>query len=112
MRGADLINVDDLSDKFLLCRTLGHSWDDNPNPQFLAPDKSYVGAIKLRCTRCRTERYDYIDKRMEVWKRFYRYPKGYGQLKPGYKKPQLRAELFNRSLLVQRLANNRKRAKP
>ena len=110
MRGAELIEVHDLSDKYLLCRTLGHTWDKNPNPDHLARDKAWVAAIYLRCTRCRMERYDYIDRTMNVHYRRYIPPKGYGQLKPGYKKPELRAEMFGRSLLVNKLRNGRKSA--
>jgi hypothetical protein len=103
MRGAELIEVHDLTDKFLLCRTLGHSWDENPNPAHPGTgDKSWVGALYLRCTRCRCERYDYINNQMEVHKRYYRYPKGYGRLASGTTRPNLRAEIFSRSLLISR----------
>ena len=101
--------VDELSDKFLLCRTLGHSWDDNPHGAYDSEWRNYsVGVFALRCVRCRTERYDYIGKDMTVAYRDYKYPKGYTTVPGEATRPVLRAEMFSRSLLVQGARRNGK----
>jgi hypothetical protein len=108
-RGAqEKLEIHELTDKFLMCRMLGHSWDDNPNGEV---DSEYFrhskGALALRCTRCRTERYDYLDNSMQVFQRYYKYPKRYTTI-PGYTRPDVRAEMLSRSLLIRGRRNGKR----
>jgi len=104
-----LVDISDLPIEFVVCRTLGHAWDDNPAAT-LSPtlfSESY-GAMALRCTRCTTERFDYLDAEMKVWKRHYRYPRGYKTIPGMGSRPNLRSELVRRSVLIQRRARKRR----
>jgi len=102
------VDVSQLPIEYVICRTLGHSWDDNPaaavNMQLFS--ESY-GAMTLRCTRCITERFDYLNVEMRVWKRIYHYPRGYKTIKGQGSRPNLRGELVRRSVLIQRRARKR-----
>ena len=94
--------ITDLLDTFLLCRAFGHAWDQIPNAEFsLDLFRTSVGAIALRCQRCHAERYDYIGKDMEVASRSYSYPRGYMGIVGEGKRPNVRGEMFKRSLVVQ-----------
>jgi hypothetical protein len=105
------MEVSELRDEFLLCRTLGHSWDDNPGAEVDSQlFKAARGGLFLRCSRCFTERFDYLDHQMAVFQRYYRYPQAYQGVRRGEEEslaPQLRAEMFSRSLLI-RHARERK----
>ena len=98
------MDIGDLQDSYVLCRTLGHAWDDNPGAT-VDSDLFAVatGVLALRCTRCSTERFDYLGKGMGLYARYYRYPDKYRGV-PGEQRgrPQMRAELVRRSLLVRR----------
>ncbi len=61
------------------CRTFGHSWDEfDPRYHETARDwGADVWRITLRCTRCTTERYDYLNSIGGVVSRNYAYPVGY-----------------------------------
>ena len=104
------MDVADLTDAYVICRTLGHSWDDNPTA---AVDSDLFRAahamLALRCTRCATERFDYIDRAMAVFKRYYRYPARYKTIPGQGTRPNLRAELVSRSLLVRRYQARKRR---
>lgn len=67
-------SIVDLYDDFLVCRTIGHSWDDNPGASFVT---IFNWALPLRCTRCSSERIDYLNLAGEVMSRRYIYPDGY-----------------------------------
>jgi hypothetical protein len=102
---ADYVEVHDLTNEYLLCRALGHSWDDNPTaalPQ-TALTFAATGVLCLRCTRCTTQRYDYLNASMDVFSRRYIYPSSYRRLRAEQRRrPVLRAEMFGRSLLIRR----------
>jgi hypothetical protein len=107
-RGAEQMEIHELTDKFLTCRALGHAWDDNPTAEVDGTlFKSSHGALALRCTRCRTERFDYLDNTMQVFQRYYRYPKRYTTI-PGYTRPDVRAEMLSRSLLIRARRNGKR----
>jgi hypothetical protein len=98
------MHVSDLQDAFLVCRTIGHAWDDNPHAEVDSDlFKASRGCLALRCTRCFTERFDYLDNQMAVFQRYYRYPQGYEGIKGEERfAPALRAEMFSRSLLIRK----------
>ena len=74
----EYMQITGLRNEFVLCRTLGHSWDDNPNAEVNSDlYRASTGALFLRCTRCTTERFDYIGSDMQVFQRYYRYPDHY-----------------------------------
>jgi hypothetical protein len=97
------MRASDLSDAYVLCRTVGHSWDDNPSAAIPHSEqwRTAKAALFLRCTRCRTERFDYFGNGFEVEYRYYRYPDGYSGLQQGTR-PVLRGEMFRRSLLLRK----------
>jgi hypothetical protein len=102
------VRIDELLDEYVLCRTLGHSWDELPDPEFSTSlYRSSTGALALRCTRCRAERYDYIANDMTVASRQYRYPPQYNTIPGQGSRPNLRGEMFRRSLLVHRYRQRR-----
>ena len=105
--------ITELLDSYVICRTLGHAWDVIPNAQFsLDLFRTSSGAMALRCIRCFTERYDYIGKDMEIAYRTYKYPEHYKGIVGEGNRPNLRSELFRRSLLVQAYARaNGRRAR-
>jgi hypothetical protein len=107
----DPVNVSELLDTYLQCRTLGHMWDDNPQGE-LHTDlwRASTGGLALRCTRCATERFDYIDSNYQVFQRYYRYPPRYTTIPGMGTRPNLRQELMNRGLLIRRYSEPRKRA--
>lgn len=101
------ISIDELQNEYLLCRTLGHSWDDNPTAEIDGEwYRSSVGCLALRCVRCGTERYDYIGKDMQVAYRYYRYPVRYTTIPGQGTRPRLRGEMLKRSLLIRAYSRN------
>ena len=106
------VDITELQDEYVICRTLGHSWDDFPNGEVdSVMFKQSRGVLCLRCTRCFAERYDYINVSMEVFHRYYRYPQRYNTIVGQGKRPNLRGEMFRRSLLVQQFQNGKTRAR-
>jgi hypothetical protein len=110
---AEYLEITELRDEIVLCRTLGHSWDDNPNG---AVNKLMFqgskGVLTLRCTRCTTERVDYISEDDRVGSRSYAYPSGYKSVPGQGTRPNLRGEMFRRGLLIkayQRASDRRAR---
>lgn len=95
------VDIQDLRDEYVICRTLGHSWDDHPEPEF-SPEmwRLSLGALALRCTRCHAERYDYIGPGMDIQYRRYVYPLAYHSIVGEGKRPNLRGEMVRRKLLV------------
>lgn len=109
----DYASLEDLTDQYVLCRTLGHSWDEMPQPDFsIEMFRLHMAAIGLRCTRCTCERYDYIGSDLKVATRTYKYPNGYRTIPGLGTRPNLRGEMLRRSLLIQTWrppkSNNRK----
>lgn len=100
-----------LRDEYLLCRTLGHAWDDNPTAEVDSDlFRASSGCLALRCARCHTERFDYLDNTMGLFARYYRYPVDYQGLRGEDRlAPALRAEMFSRSLLIRRAQGRRLR---
>ena len=97
----DPVQIEDLLDNYVMCRALGHSWDEHPTPQFNdAFFQLSYGAAALRCVRCTTQRTDYIDVEMRVWRRAYVYPPRYKTIPGMGTRPNLRAELVRRGLLI------------
>ena len=99
----EYVTVEELADAYVECKTIGHSWDNNPTGVVdSALFRSSIACMMLRCTRCTTERYDYIAKDFTVWKRYYRYPKKYTTVPKQATRLVLRAEMFHRDLLILR----------
>lgn len=84
-----------LTDDFVLCRTIGHSWDDVTG---LVDRERVTGAwsLSLRCIRCTTERHDLVNYQGEVVERRYIYAEGYTRLKERVFRDELRRELMRR----------------
>lgn len=103
--------IDEIADAYVICRTIGHAWDDNPAGE-VDSDLWRVakGVIALRCTRCYTERFDYINDSMAVFQRYYRYPDNWTKVEGEGKRPQFRGEMLRRSLLIRTYQAPRKRA--
>jgi hypothetical protein len=85
---------------FLACRTLGHAWETDE-----AQTKPDIGwYMKLRCTRCGTERSDTVNKFGELLGRNYKHLVGYKHAKQS--RSEWRAEfisgLFSRGRRVDR----------
>lgn len=110
---AEPVNIDELLDSYLHCRTLGHMWDDNPSAELHSELwQASSGGLALRCVRCGTERFDYIDTNYQVFQRYYRYPPRYTTIPGMGTRPNLRQELIRRGLLVrvyERPRNGRRR---
>jgi hypothetical protein len=105
----DRIHIEELADAFVICRGLGHSWDDNPGAEIDSDLwRISTGALALRCTRCGAERFDYINSEMSVFQRYYRYPPRYTTVVGEGKRPNLRGEMLRRSLLIRTFDANGK----
>jgi hypothetical protein len=101
LMAVERIAITELEDAYVMCRALGHSWDDNPIGEVdSALFRASRGAIVLRCTRCATERFDYLANDMSVFARYYRYPTRYKSIPGQGTRPNLRGELLRRSLLI------------
>jgi hypothetical protein len=95
------VAITDLEDIYVLCRAIGHAWEDNPHAEVDSEMfRASRGAIALRCTRCTTERFDYIANDMTVFQRYYRYPRRYQSIPGEGTRPNLRGELLRRSILI------------
>jgi hypothetical protein len=67
-------NVDDVEDKFLDCRDLGHSW----RHYNAVEEKKYRTITRVVvCSVCRTERRQVLDLKGYLVRSSYRYAKGY-----------------------------------
>jgi hypothetical protein len=102
------VSIRELKNEYVICRTLGHAWDEfhSIDPILMPYAFAY---ISLRCTRCQAERHDGIDKQFQVASRTYKYPPHYQSIPGEGTRPNLRAELLNRSLLLHRYTTNGKR---
>lgn len=72
----------------------GHQWEEF---QPLEKRRGYGTHLALRCTRCSTERHDWIDRSGALNSRSYVYPEGYGAR--GEKRPdtnEVRLEILRR----------------
>ena len=76
-READLDDVQEfaqsLPERFLYCREMGHNWRPYSAGRFRDGGFERV----LRCSRCRTKRFQEISARGVVLKSQYEHPKGY-----------------------------------
>lgn len=112
MAGEERVDISELLDAYVQCRALGHMWDDNPQGQLHTELwRASTGGMALRCTRCGTERYDYIDSNYQVFQRYYRYPPRYTTIPGMGTRPNLRQEMMNRGLLIRRWNQPRKRVR-
>lgn len=103
--------IEDLRDEFVLCRAIGHAWEDNPTAEVDSQwFRRSAGVLTLRCARCTTERFDYIGLNMKVFQRYYRYPDHYTTIPGEGSRPNLRGEMIRRSLLIRKYGT-RKRAR-
>lgn len=104
-------SITDLEDSYVVCRTLGHSWDENLTAELDGQLwKASTAGMALRCTRCFTERFDYIGNDLQVFQRYYRYPERYKTIPGTTTRPLLRGELLRRSLILRR-ANGKRRGR-
>ncbi len=82
-----------LTDEMVSCRSIGHNWDDNINPNHF-PTSGYP--LYLRCVRCTTQKYIVFDSRgNREGSTRYIYPEGYRQ-GSGVTRAQMYVELFRR----------------
>ena len=103
MSPIDHTAITDLLDDYVICRTLGHSWDEHPTPEVDSDLwRGAKAAMFLRCTRCHTERFDYLDGSFAVSYRYYRYPEKYRTVPRAATRVNLRGEMFRRSLLLRK----------
>jgi hypothetical protein len=63
-----------LSQSYLYCRTFGHTW--KPWTARWVPEERCYEQI-IRCSRCKNERFQLLNRYGEVVKNWYRYPHGY-----------------------------------
>lgn len=64
--------TDELSDRYLLCRDIGHTW----RPMRAGIEQRSYWRV-MRCPRCGTERHQTLSMRGEVVNGHYSYPDGY-----------------------------------
>jgi|SRR5215467_2347874 len=71
----------DLDDEVFRCKVLwNHDWDDNPTPQYIDGQIARLAyrIVALRCTRCKRERYTYLNSRGErIAPHYYKNPVDY-----------------------------------
>jgi hypothetical protein len=97
------LDITDIADEYVVCRGIGHAWENNPSATVDSDlFRIATAVLTLRCTRCTTERFDYIGKDLRVWNRFYRYPPRYTTIRGQGNRPNLRGEMIRRSLLIRR----------
>ena len=95
------VDISDLSDAFLKCRARGHDWDDFPDGTVDSVLFRMAYAVEVvRCTRCTSERYFYLDADMIPFGKYYRKPKGYDTIVGQGKRPNVRFEMLSRGLLL------------
>ena len=83
-----------LSQEFLECRMLGHSWEQFGTPQ---RKRSWGTTLTFYCTRCGMERDDTFDINGDLSMRAYIQPDGYRLTKDNTPRvQQLRLELLRR----------------
>lgn len=94
--------IDDLDFKMVMCKTIGHSWDEFIP---LAMKRSQMGyRLSLLCVRCTTERHDIISiVNGSLIQREYRYPENY-RLAIKYTRDEFRKVLVERMRLRDRKA--------
>lgn len=79
-----------LSDEFLQCRNLGHAWSPL-RAEFRSKERAYY--VAYLCSRCQTERYQWLDRRGGIVSGSYDYPDGYTHTRQGRISSHGRAEL-------------------
>ena len=110
------LEVWELSDEALACRTGPHWWDNNPHVEI--PDtrrfRLSAAASAWKCLRCGAEVIKYYGKDLRVeGSPYYRYPKNYRSIPGTGTRPALRAEMLSRGSLLLRVysANGKKPVK-
>lgn len=105
---SDKVSKEDLEDKFLLCRTLGHSW--KPFSQKGMTTVDYGWRFSVRCSSCRTKRHQIIHYGTGIVSKIeYIYPKGY-RLTEKASRVEMRLEYAKRNRYDFIAANQEKRA--
>jgi hypothetical protein len=88
----------EVEEAFILCRALGHQWDQF---QPLRRRAAWGTLLSLRCDRCGCERHDTIDSLGEISAREYKHPDGYkvaGEVRGDrVTRAELRLEMLKRS---------------
>lgn len=90
--------LENVSENYLECRDLKHSWTWATDFVDYKDGGKIVSVTRaLRCTRCRTVRYDeYSAKTMEKVRGSYSYPDGYHITGGHLPVPEVRRELYLR----------------
>jgi hypothetical protein len=98
------VDVADLRDEYVICRTIGHRWDDHPSPELDSQMWAMsAAALALRCSRCTTERFDFYLADLTVYHRYYRYPPGYRTTRgSNVSRVAMREVLYERDILLRR----------
>lgn len=92
----------ELSDSFLRCRILGHSWDEvSPALVEEVTVADSQDLLATSCSRCTLRRLDIISKSGDLFYRRYFYPDGY--LTPRGSKTPSRSD-FRRQLIALRIS--------
>lgn len=96
-------SVRDLLDVYVVCRTYGHSWDDDNNAEY---STIFSWTVALRCERCSTRKIEAMNNIGEVIYRRYQYPAQFrvSANRQGERvtRAQMRLELMRRRVLARR----------
>lgn len=94
-----------LPEEFVLCRSMSHSWDTfNPITDKRPPAGHWL--LALMCERCKTERFDTIDRHGRLVSRSYNYLDSYREAGVGTK--GFPRDEFRRELALRRLGRLRR----
>lgn len=97
----------DLTDEFVRCRAVGHSWDDFHPTDMRRP--LFGWRLSFRCTRCLTERHDLVDAMGRLLQRSYYYDDDYKEAGIGLK--GVRKDDFRREMALRTYGRLRERNK-
>lgn len=103
MAALEYTELVDVGNDILTCKLLwAHRWDRNPSPRNIRGEVARMAyrILCLRCSRCRRERYDYIDTHGGLIGRYYVNPVNYPRTRR-HNGDELRAEAIARELMVQ-----------
>lgn len=105
----DAVGHEDLSDAYLLCRTLGHAWYEQSASDLESAGRGFWWLV-VSCERCSARRVDLVGlKSGSVEKRRYEYPDGY-EINETTTRSQLRVEWERRRNEHRRLTVRRTKA--
>lgn len=96
-------SVKDLLDVYVICRTYGHSWDDDNNAEY---ETIFNWTVALRCERCGTRKIEAMNQVGDVIYRRYQYPERYkvsaNRQGERVSRSAMRVELMRRRVLARR----------